>query len=190
MGVPSTSLHGGWECPRRGTPTLSAVAPAIYPDATAGATVKDLVVGSGEGPEIVRGGVDDGGVLGTRLDLRQAMVACREQWRCSIVDCDDTGLQDQIRGIEAVLRMLHAVMLEAVAELESRDIAAASGFGGTQRLLAGMLQLSATEAGMRLTHATQLAPRRAVNGEVLCPALANTAAALAAALAAGQIGVG
>jgi hypothetical protein len=72
----------------------------------------------------------------------------------------------QVRDIEAVCRMLHAVMLEAVAELEVRNVAASTGFGTTKRLLAGMLQLSATEAGMRVIHATQLSARRTLSGEL------------------------
>jgi Domain of unknown function (DUF222) len=114
------------------------------------------------------------------------MVACLEQWRQSILGCEDAGLPAQVRDIEAVSRMLHAVMLEAVAELESRNIAATSGFGTTKRLLAGMLQLSAAEAATRVAHATQLSARRTLSGEVLPPQLPNTAAALAA----GEIGVG
>jgi hypothetical protein len=110
-------------------------------------------------------------VLDTRLDPRQTMVACLAQWRQSIVGCDDAGLPDQVRDIEAVSRMLHAVMLETVAELDSRNIAATTGFGSTKRLLAGMLQLSATEAGTRVAHATQLTARRTVSGEVLPPVL-------------------
>jgi hypothetical protein len=137
-------------------------------------------------PEIVRGGVDDGEVLDTRLDPKQTIVACLGQWRESIVGCDDAGLQAQVRDIEAVSRMLHAVMLETVAELDSRNFAASTGFGTTKRLLAGMLQLSATEAGTRVAHATQLTARRTLGGEVLPPALPKTAAALAA----GEIGLG
>jgi hypothetical protein len=112
------------------------------------------------------------------------MVAGLAQWRELIVGCDDAGLRDQVREIESVSRMVHSVMLEAVAELDSRRVAAASGFGTTKRLLAGMLRLSATEAGTRVAHATQLAPRRAVSGEPLAPTLPNTAVALAA----GEIG--
>ncbi|MBV9141377.1 MAG: DUF222 domain-containing protein [Pseudonocardiales bacterium] len=125
-------------------------------------------------------------MLDTQLDPRQAMVACLDRWRQLIVGCDDAGLQVQVQDIEAVSRMLHAVMLEAVAELDSRAIAATTGFGSTKRLLAGMLQLSATEAGTRVAHATQLASRRTLSGEALPPVLPNTAAGLAA----GEIGVG
>lgn len=112
------------------------------------------------------------------------MLACLAQWRDSIVGCADAGLRDQVRDIESVSRMLHSVMLETVAELDSRRVAAISGFGSTKRLLAGMLHLSATEAGTRVAHAGQLAARRALGGEVLPPTLPNTAAALAA----GEIG--
>ncbi len=75
-------------------------------------------------------------------------------------------------------------MLDAVAELESRNVAVTAGFRNTKQLLAGMLQLSPTEAGARVAHATQLASRRALTGEILAPLLPNTAAALAA----GQVG--
>jgi len=125
-------------------------------------------------------------VLDTGLDPRQAITTCLDRWRAAIIGCDDARLQGQIRDIEAVSRVLHAVMLDAVAELEFRNIAATTGFGTTKRLLAGMLQLSATEAGRRVAHATQLAARRTLSGEVLPPELPNTAAALAA----GEIGVG
>jgi hypothetical protein len=112
------------------------------------------------------------------------MVACLAQWRRSIIDCNDTRLQDQVRDIESVSRMLYSVMLATVAELDSRDIAATAGFRNTKQLLGGMLSLSPTEAGARVAHATQLAPRRALGGEVLAPLLPNSAAALAA----GEIG--
>ncbi len=135
-------------------------------------------------PEIVGGGVDNGGVIETQLDPMQVMVACLTQWRHSIVEHDDAGLQDQVRDIESVSRMLHSVMLETVAEVESRHIAATTGFGTTKRLLAGMLHLSATEARTRIAHAEQIAARRTLGGEVLPPKLPNTAAALAA----GEIG--
>jgi hypothetical protein len=108
------------------------------------------------------------------------MAACLAQWRHSIINCDDTGLQDQVRDIESASRMLHSVMLETVAELEARNIAANTGFRDTKQLLVGMVNLSAAEASTRVAHATQLAPRRTLGGEVLVPLLPNTAA--------GQIG--
>jgi hypothetical protein len=114
------------------------------------------------------------------------MVACLDQWRHSIIECDDAGFPDQVRDIESASRMLHSVMLETVAEFESRNIAATAGFRNTKQLLTGMLNLSATEAGTRVAHATQLAARRTLTGEVLAPLLPATAAALAA----GEIGPG
>ncbi|MGH3773098.1 MAG: hypothetical protein ACRDRW_17180 [Pseudonocardiaceae bacterium] len=97
-------------------------------------------------------------MIETRLDPRQAMATCLTQWRDLLAECDDVGLQEQVRDIESASRMLHSVMLEAVAELDSRNIAATTGFGTTKRLLAGMLHLSATEAGTRVTHATRYPP--------------------------------
>jgi hypothetical protein len=129
---------------------------------------------------------DNGDLIETRLDPRQAMAACLDQWRQSVIECDDAGLQEQVRDIESVSRMLHSVMLDTVAELESRNIAVTAGFRDTKQLLAGMLHLSATEAGTRVTHTTHLTLRRTLGGEVLAPLLAHTAAALAA----GQIGPG
>ncbi|MGH3529775.1 MAG: DUF222 domain-containing protein, partial [Pseudonocardiaceae bacterium] len=120
----------------------------------------------------------------TRLDTKQAIAACLDQWRRVIVDCDDAGFPAHVRDIESVSRMVYSVMLDTVAELECRNIAVTTGFRNTKQLLAGMLNLSPTEAGTRITHATQLAPRRALIGEVLAPLLPNTAAALAA----GEIG--
>jgi hypothetical protein len=112
------------------------------------------------------------------------MASCLDQWRHAIVDCNDAGLPDQVRDIESVSRMVYSVMLDAVTELESRNIAVGAGFRNTKQLLAGMLNLSPTEAGARVAHATQLAPRRALTGEVLTPVLPETAAALAT----GEIG--
>ncbi len=96
-------------------------------------------------PETVGGGCDNGDVIETQLDPRQAIAASLVQWRHAIIDYDDTGLQDQVRDIETTSRMLHSVMLEAVAELESRNIAGTAGFSSTKQLLAGMLNLSATD---------------------------------------------
>ncbi|MBV9013295.1 MAG: DUF222 domain-containing protein, partial [Pseudonocardiales bacterium] len=125
-------------------------------------------------------------MLDTGLDPRQTITACLQQWRAALAGSDDAGLRDHLREVEAVSRMLHALMLETVAELDSRNIAASTGFGTTKRLLAGMLQLSAAEAGTRVALAAQLTARRTLSGEVLPPQLPNTAAALAA----GQIGLG
>jgi hypothetical protein len=64
-----------------------------------------------------------------------------------IVACDDAGLSAHVRGIEAVSRMVYSVMLDTIAELESRNVVVTAGFRDTKQLLAGMLNLSPTEAG-------------------------------------------
>jgi hypothetical protein len=110
-------------------------------------------------------------VIETLLDPRQAMASCLDQWRHAIVACDDVRLPDQVRDIESVSRMVYSVMLDTVAELESCAIAATAGFRDTKQLLAGMLNLSPTEAGARVAHASQLAVRRAVTSEILAPVL-------------------
>jgi hypothetical protein len=112
------------------------------------------------------------------------MAACLDQWRHAIVECDDAGLPAHVRDIESVSRMVYSVMLDTVAELESRNVAVTAGFRNTKQLLTGMLNLSPTEAGTRVTHATQLAGRRALTGDSLPALLPETAAALAA----GEIG--
>ncbi|MGH3822525.1 MAG: DUF222 domain-containing protein [Pseudonocardiaceae bacterium] len=123
-------------------------------------------------------------MIATQPAPMQVMETCLAQWRTAIVEHDNAGLLNQIRDVESAARMLHSVMLETVAEVESRNVAGSTGFGTTKRLLAGMLQLSATEARTRVGHAGQIAARRTLAGEVLPPVLPNTAAALAA----GEIG--
>lgn len=65
---------------------------------------------------------------------------------------DDAGIVQALRDIEVLSRKTHSVMLELVAEAESRRIAAHGGFGSTPRFLAGMLELSAAEARTRVEH--------------------------------------
>ncbi|MDT7594908.1 MAG: hypothetical protein QOJ06_454 [Pseudonocardiales bacterium] len=55
-------------------------------------------------------------------------------------------------------RILYSVMLDSVAELESRNVTAAVGFRNTKQLLAGMLNLSPTEAGSRIAYARGSSP--------------------------------
>jgi hypothetical protein len=66
-------------------------------------------------------------VIETQLDPRRAMVAGLAQWRQSIIDCAEAGLPNQVRDIESVSRMVYSVMLDAVAELESRNVATTAG---------------------------------------------------------------
>ncbi len=116
----------------------------------------------------------------------EALSSCLDNVRGTLGGLDDEGITQALRDIESLSRKTQSVMLELVAEADSRRIAAHGGFGTTARLLAGMLRLSAAEARIRVEHAAMLGTRRALNGETLAPKLPATAAALAA----GQIGTG
>lgn len=119
-----------------------------------------------------------------QTDPLQLVTAGLQQLRESIPALGDREVEARLRAVEAVLRQAHGVMLELVAEVESRNLAAQAGFGSTKRMLAGMLQLSQSEARARVAHAGQVAPRRALSGEPLPPRCPATAAGLAA----GEVG--
>ncbi|PZS23066.1 MAG: HNH endonuclease [Pseudonocardiales bacterium] len=114
------------------------------------------------------------------------MSDCLDSVRGTLSGVDDKGIVQALRDMESLSRRTHAVMLDLVAEADSRGIAVEQGFRNTQQLLAGMLQLSAAEARTRVEHAAVVGTRRAITGETLAPRLPVTAAALAA----GAIGVG
>ncbi len=116
----------------------------------------------------------------------QVMSSCLDSLRAMLTGLDDQGIGQALREIEAVSRTMQSVMLDVVAEVESRGIAVREGFGTTRRMLAAMLRLSAAEARARVEHAALVGTRRTLTGETLPPQLPETAAALAA----GEIGVG
>ncbi|MBV9161859.1 MAG: DUF222 domain-containing protein [Pseudonocardiales bacterium] len=111
---------------------------------------------------------------------------CLDGVRDMLNALDDKGLTQALREIETLSRRTHAVMLDLLAELDSRGTATREGFGSTARLVAGMLQLSASEARTRVEHAAMVGTRRTITGDTLPPRLPATAAALAA----GEIGTG
>ncbi|MGH3995392.1 MAG: DUF222 domain-containing protein, partial [Pseudonocardiaceae bacterium] len=88
------------------------------------------------------------------------------------------GLLQVLRDAEADFRRSYARVLEVVAELDAERAGAVVGFGTTARLLAGVLNLSKSEARTRAEHAELLTPRQSLIGEVLPPALPATAAEL------------
>ncbi|MGH3943493.1 MAG: DUF222 domain-containing protein [Pseudonocardiaceae bacterium] len=90
------------------------------------------------------------------------------------------GLLEVLREAEADFRRSYARILEVVAELDAENAGAVSGFGTTGRLLAGVLNLSKSDAKTRTEQAGLLSPRRSLTGEILPPALPATAAELAA----------
>ena len=90
------------------------------------------------------------------------------------------GLLQVLRDAESDFRRSYARVLDVVAELEAERAGAVAGFGTTARLLAGVLNLSKSEAKTRAEQAGLLTPRRSLTGETLPPALPATAAELAA----------
>ncbi|MGH3971876.1 MAG: DUF222 domain-containing protein, partial [Pseudonocardiaceae bacterium] len=116
----------------------------------------------------------------------QVMSSCLDDLRGGLSGLDDNGIVQTLRDIEEISRKAQSVMLDVVAEVEARGIAARQGFGTTPRLLGATLRLSAAEARTRVEQAGMVGPRRAMTGQVLAPRLPVTAAALAA----GEIGAG
>ncbi|MGH8921792.1 MAG: DUF222 domain-containing protein, partial [Actinomycetes bacterium] len=116
----------------------------------------------------------------------QVLSSFLDSLRVSLIGLDDKGIAQALRELEVISRQARSVMLDAVAEVETRGIAAREGFGTTQRMLAAMLRLSAAEARMWAEHAAVVGTRRGLTGETLPPRLPATAAALAA----GEIGTG
>ncbi|MDQ2883988.1 MAG: hypothetical protein M3Y48_23255, partial [Actinomycetota bacterium] len=78
------------------------------------------------------------------------MSSCLDSLRETLGGLDDEAVTQTLRDVEALSRRAQSVMLEVVAEIDSRGIAVGRGFASTQRLLAGMLQLSAAEARTRV----------------------------------------
>ncbi|MGH3825083.1 MAG: DUF222 domain-containing protein [Pseudonocardiaceae bacterium] len=116
----------------------------------------------------------------------QAMSDCLDSVRATLRGLDDKAITQTLRDIEVLSRKTQSLMLELVAEIDSRGIAGREGFGPIQHMLAGMLKLSAAEARMRVEHAAMVGSRRTITGQTLEPRLPATAAALAT----GKIGTG
>jgi hypothetical protein len=114
------------------------------------------------------------------------MSDCLDSLHETLTDLDDKGITQALREIEVLSRRTHAVMLDLVAEIDSRGIAGRAGFGATQRLVAKILHLSMGEARARVEQAALVGSRQTLTGEALAPRLPATAAALAA----GEIGPG
>lgn len=95
-------------------------------------------------------------------------------------------LRERLREAETEIRQAYSRMLDVVAEVENRNLAQAEGFRDSVALLSRMLRISAAEARDRVEQAGVLAMRRSVTGAAL-PVLLPAAAA---ALGAGELGVG
>ena len=103
-------------------------------------------------------------------------------WRCG-----DAELLDLQQVVETAVRRLSAASLRLVAEVDDRRLATARGATGTAALLRQLLNISAGEAGWRVTAAEKLLDRTSPSGAVVPAALPATGAALAdGAIEAGQ----
>jgi hypothetical protein len=96
-------------------------------------------------------------------------------WRCG-----DAELLDLQQGLETAARRLSAASLRLVAEVDDRRLATARGVVSTAALLRQLLNISAGEAGWRVTAAETLLDRVGPSGETVPAALPATGAALAA----------
>ena len=114
----------------------------------------------------------------------QVITTCADEVRSSLSGLDDGAVLDLLRGMESASRIVHSVLLDALAEVDSRRLAAQAGFRSTAALVGDLVHLSRTEARLRVEQATKLGVRRALTGEPLAPELPETAAALVA----GEIG--
>jgi uncharacterized protein DUF222 len=94
----------------------------------------------------------------------QAMSSCLDSVRASLLGLDDNVMVQTLRDIETVSRQVQSVLLDVVAEVDSRGIAAREGFGTTRWLLSATLRVSAAEARTRVEQAAMVGPRRAMTG--------------------------
>ncbi|MCA1674916.1 MAG: HNH endonuclease [Actinobacteria bacterium] len=114
----------------------------------------------------------------------QVIAACADEVRSSLSELDDGAMLDLVRGMESASRIVHSVMLDVLAEVDSRRLAAQAGFRSTAALVGDLVHLSRTEARLRAEQASKLGAHRGLTGQSLAPELPETAAALAA----GEIG--
>lgn len=134
----------------------------------------------------VGGAGDNRGMTAALREPMDALSDFLDSVRGTLGGLDDEAITQTLREVEEFSRATQSVMLDLVAEIDSRGIAARGGFGSTARLLAWMCQLSAAEARLRVENASMVGTRRTITGETLEPRLPATAAALAT----GEIGTG
>ncbi|HEX6404742.1 MAG TPA: DUF222 domain-containing protein [Pseudonocardiaceae bacterium] len=91
----------------------------------------------------------------------------------------DAELLAELGALETQLHSTWAQMLSIVAEIDSRGIAAAKGYGSTVGLVRAVARVSRGEARARVDAAADVLPGRGVNGVALEPKLPATAAAVA-----------
>ncbi|MDQ2955794.1 MAG: HNH endonuclease [Actinomycetota bacterium] len=105
---------------------------------------------------------------------------------CSLAGLAEGELLDVIRVMEKARRKVEAFDHAVVAELEARNVPGRYVVRGSRQFLAGLLNLSPGEAGVRVRQARELGPRVTVTGDVLPPLLPVTAQARVAGAITGK----
>ncbi len=99
---------------------------------------------------------------------------CPPVWQGS-----DAELLAELGDLETRLHSTWAQMLSVVAEIDSRDTAAAVGYPTTVELVRAVARVSRGEARARIAAAADVLPGRGLGGAPVAPRLAHTAAAVA-----------
>lgn len=91
----------------------------------------------------------------------------------------DGELLAELGALETQLHATWAQMLSVIAEIDSRGIAAAKGYGTTVELVRAIARVPRSEARARVDAAADVLPGRGLGGAPLEPRLPQTAAAVA-----------
>jgi hypothetical protein len=92
---------------------------------------------------------------------------------------NEAELLAQLRALETRLHSTWAEMLSVVAEVDSRGMAGALGYGTTVELVRAVARVSRGEARARIAAAADVLPGRGLGGAPVAPRLAQTATAVA-----------
>ncbi|MGH3813748.1 MAG: DUF222 domain-containing protein [Pseudonocardiaceae bacterium] len=91
----------------------------------------------------------------------------------------DDELLAELRALENRMHSMWAEMLSVVAEVDSRGIAGAQGYGTTVELVRALARVPRSEARARVSAAAEVLPGRGLDGTPVPPVLPHTAAAVA-----------
>jgi hypothetical protein len=115
----------------------------------------------------------DGGLL-ARLDS-----VLDEFSTLHLTGCSDDQLLELLTGVESRVRRFAVVDHALIAETDNRGLAVDHGCSNTTAFLTRLLRIGAGHAKLRVRAARELAPRRAMSGEMLPAEFPATAAAQA-----------
>src|SRR6266516_2704632 len=101
-------------------------------------------------------------------------IGCMEQI-AHIWSASDAALVDQMCALETRMRQDYARMLQLLSELDSRGVAAKSGYSRTRTFLTHVLRISRSEANHRLTQAEDLFDTTTPTGSVVEASMPLTA---------------